>query len=108
SVAARCSFDDVWMFDGERPDHDAVGACVSPGIDHRGVVHAAGDLDAGACLVDDPAYDGVVDGPPLLGAVEVDDVDTRRALIDPALRHRDGVVAKDRLAGVVALDEPDA
>jgi hypothetical protein len=40
--------------------------------------------------------------------IEVDDVDAGRSGIDPALRHGDGVVAEDRLALEVALDEAHA
>ena len=49
-----------------------------------------------------------VHGTAFAGAVEVDEVEARRALGLPASRHGDGVVGEDGLTGVVALVEADA
>ena len=44
----------------------------------------------------------------LAGAVEVNDMEHLRALVDPALRRPGRVVVKDRLSVVIALDQPHA
>ena len=52
---------------------------------------------------DDGANAGAVDGPPLTGAVEIDEVQGFSALFDPAPRHSGGIGAEDGLAAIVAL-----
>jgi hypothetical protein len=50
----------------------------------------------------------VIHGTSFAGAVEVDEVEARRALCLPASRRGHGIIGEDGFAGVVALVKADA
>ena len=69
---------------------------------------AAADLAGNGDGAGDGNDDLLVERAAFAGAVEVDEVESRRAFGLPATGHGDGVVGEDGFAGVVALVEADA
>ena len=94
---------------GGRADDDARG----PGRERvrhgRLVAQAASDLDAHPVSEHrhDPPDRRPVDRHARAGAIEIDDVQPRRASVDEPLRDGAGVVREGRLAGEIALLQAD-
>jgi hypothetical protein len=87
---------EIGVADGDRPDDRARGAGVEHGADGRLVAEPAADLHRHVDGAADARDDVGLHGRARACAVEVDDVEPARAVVPPAARHRDGVVAVDR------------
>ena len=94
--------------EGGRPDDGPRRARPEHLVDRRVVAQPAGHLDARPLPHpgDDRRDQVELAGRRIARAVEVDDVEPSRPLVDEARGDRDRVVAVDRLAVEVAADEP--
>src|SRR5262249_3990315 len=91
-----------------RADDDALDAPAEHQGNIRVSTQPAAQLTRHAGLADDALNAIAVDRPALFGAVEIDDVQKRRPLVDPAPRHGGGIGAEDRLLSVVPLPQAHA
>src|SRR5262245_16465778 len=99
---------EVGILDRDGAEDGARGACGEHGVDRGRVAEPAAhlhrDVDGGADRTDEVG----LRGPSGARAVEVDDVEPARARGGEPARHRDRIVAVDRLAVEGALPEADA
>ena len=93
---------------GDRADHDASRTRGEHRGDRVHVAQAAADLHRDRHGTADLAHQMRLQRPASARAVEVDDVQPRRAGRGPGSRDRDGIVAVHRLPVELALHEPDA
>jgi len=96
------------VLERRRAQDDPANAQAEVGV-HRGKVpDTAPQLDGHVDGGQDATNDGVVDGAPLAGAVEIDDVDPLGSRTGPSARHLHGIAAVDGLALEIPLEEPYA
>ena len=106
-VVAAQRLDERGVVDGGGAQDDAVDSGVEEAAGPGGVADAAAALHGGAQASD--ARDvRQVDRVAAAGAVQVNNVQTGRAGVDPALRGIDGVAVEDGLAVVAPLVQPHA
>src|SRR5262245_59599516 len=96
------------VLQGVRADYDALGAPAQRLGDVFVGAQTAAELARYARCGDDAADALAIDRPPLLGTVQVDDVEIGRPLLDPTTSHGGGISAKDSFSVVIALSQPHA
>ncbi len=95
----------IGLPDGQRADHQAAKAQVEQFANRLLVANAPAQLTGDVYGLEDRGHDRLVPRLAVAGAVEIDEVEATGPPIGPALRHGDSILAKNRLAIIVALLE---